>query len=386
MRIPRRRHQLAAGTAVLLAMATLAACGGSDEAEDAAPAATGDGVLAEVCPETVVIQADWEPESEHGGIYELIGDDYEIDTEAKSVSGPLFAGGEDTGVAVEIRIGGAPVGYQSAQSLLYQDRDILMGYGRTSEYMVAQEDTPVTAVLSSMETSPYAIYWDPGTYPDAKKIEDLKTAGATISVGPESSVWIDYLIGTGQVEESQLDRSDQNKPAMFVSAGGKLAEAGFITAEPFMYENEIAEWGKPVIGELIDDAGYPEYFQALVVRTDDVEGQADCLKELVPIMQQAQADYIADPVGTNELIVELVEAYDTGWVYSMEGAEFAHAAGIEKGIMADGPDGTMGSFDTERVQTLIDIVGEYSEFDVSAITPEDLVTNEFLDTSISAKG
>lgn len=380
-----RTRRFVAGTAVLLAAATLAACSSSDDSSSAAPAATGDGVLAEVCPETVVIQADWEPESEHGGIYELIGDDYEIDAEAKSVSGPLLAGGEDTGVAVEIRIGGSPVGYQSAQSLLYQDRDILLGYGRTSEYMVAQEDTPVTAVLSSMETSPYSIYWDPATYPDATTIADLKTAGATISVGPESSVWIDYLIGTGQVEESQLDRSDQNKPAMFVSAGGKLAEAGFITAEPFMYENEIAEWGKPVIGELIDDAGYPEYFQAIVARTADIEGQADCLKELVPIMQQAQADYMADPVGTNELVVELVEAYDTGWVYSMEGAEFAHAAGLEKGIMANGPDGTMGSFDTERVQELIDIVGEYSDTDVSAVTPDDLVTNEFLDTSISAK-
>ncbi len=382
------RSRFAVGTAVLLAAATLAACSssGDDASDSTSPAATGDGVLADVCPETVVIQADWEPESEHGGIYELIGDEYEIDTEAKSVSGPLLAGGEDTGVAIEIRIGGSPVGYQSAQSLMYQDRDILLGYGRTSEYMITQEDTPVTAVLSSMETSPYAIYWDPATYPDAKKIEDLKGTDATISVGPESSVWLDYLIGTGQVEESQLDRSDQNKPAMFVSAGGKLAEAGFITAEPFMYEHEIPEWGKPVIGELIDDAGYPEYFQAIVARTDDIEGQADCLKELVPIMQQAQADYIADPVSTNELIVELVEAYDTGWVYSMEGAEFAHAAGIEKGIMANGADGTMGSFDTERVQELIDIVSEYSDTDVSSATPDSLVTNEFLDTSISAKG
>ncbi|MDQ2677098.1 MAG: hypothetical protein M3Y51_00030 [Actinomycetota bacterium] len=375
------------GTAVLLTAATLGACSSSGEdTSSAEPAATGDGVLADVCPEKVVIQADWEPEAEHGGIYELIGDDYAIDAEAKAVSGPLLSDGEDTGVAVEIRIGGAPVGYQSAQSLLYQDRDILLGYGRTSEYMITQEDTPVTAVLSTMEKSPYAIYWDPATYPDAKAIKDLKAAGTTISVGPESSVWVDYLIGTGQVEESQLDRSDQNKPAMFVAANGDLAEAGFITAEPFMYENEIAEWGKPVIGELIADAGYPEYFQAIVARTDDIEAEADCLKALVPIMQQAQADYIADPTGTNELIVELAETYDTGWVYSAEGAEFAHAAGIEKGIMADGADGTMGSFDTERVQELIDIVGEYSDADVSSTTPDSLVTNEFLDPSISAKG
>lgn len=387
MRTTRTRRPLVLGS-LLLAATTLVACGsdGDDGASSSSTPSGGGGVLADVCPGTVVIQADWEPEAEHGGIYELIGDEYEIDANAKSVSGPLLAGGKPTGVDVEIRIGGASVGYQAAQSMLYQDRDILLGYGRTSEYMVTQEDTPVTAVLASMEKSPYAIYWDPATYPDVKEIADLKEAGATISIGPENSVWIDYLIGTGQLEESQLDRSDQNKPAMFVAAKGKLAEAGFITAEPFMYEHEIAEWGKPVVGQLIADAGYPEYFQAVVARTADIEKEADCLKALVPIMQQAQVDYIADPTGTNALVVELVEAYDTGWVYTPEGGEFAHAKGVELGIMADGADGVMGSFDLDRVQTLIDIVDEHSGEGVGDLTPEDLVTNQFLDTTISAEG
>lgn len=392
MRTSTLGHRLTVGTAaVLFAAAALAACGSDDsdgdggESASTAPAATGDSALADVCPATVVIQADWEPETEHGGIYELIGDEYEIDTDAKSVSGPLLADGEDTGVEVEIRIGGSSIGYQSAQSVLYQDRDVLLGYGRTSEYMVAQEDTPVTAVLSSMETSPYAIYWDPETYPDVETIADLKEEGATISVGPESSVWVDFLIGTGQVEESQLDRSDQNKPANFLAAQGELAEAGFITAEPFMYEHEIAEWGKPVVGELLADAGYPEYFQAIVARTEDIEAESDCLEALVPIMQQAQVDFMADPVNTDELIVELVEAYDTGWVYTMESAEFAYETGIERGILANGADGVMGSFDLDRVQELIDLVDEYSDADVSEITPEDLVTNDFLDPSISAE-
>lgn len=389
MHTSRLRRNLSVGAIVLFSAGSLAACGSDSEdtASTTAPAAaaTGAGVLADVCPSTIVFQADWEPETEHGGIYQLIGEDYEIDTDAKSVSGPLLSGGEDTGVAVEIRIGGAPIGYQSAQSVLYQDRDVLLGYGRATEYMVTQEDTPVKAVLASMETSPYAIYWDPETYPDVETIADLKDEGATISIGPESSVWVDYLLGTGQVEESQLDRGDQNKPANFVAAGGELAEAGFITAEPFMYEMEIAEWGKPVIGELLADAGYPEYFQAVVARDEDIEAQADCFEALVPIMQQAQVDFMADPQNTDELIVELVEAYDTGWVYTMDSAKFAYEAGIERGVLANGADGVMGSFDLDRVQELIDIVTEYSDADVSEITPDALVTNEFLDTSISAE-
>ncbi|WP_244928054.1 hypothetical protein [Nocardioides sp. W7] len=382
MRTVRLRRSLAVGSALLVSAAALTACG---DDEEATATTTGEGVLADVCPETVVIQADWEPEAEHGGIYSLIGEEYTIDADAKSVTGPLVVDGEDSGVNIEIRIGGTSVGYQSAQSLLYQDRDIMFGYGRVGEYMITQADTPVVGVLASMATSPYAVYWDPETYPDAKTIADLKDAGATISVGSNEDVWVDYLVGTGVIDEDQVDRSEQNKPANFVAAKGELAEAGFITAEPFMYEHEIPEWQKPVIGQLIHDTGFPEYFQALTVRTEDVEKEADCLEQLVPVMQQAQVDYVNDATATNELIVEIVEEYDTGWVYTPEGAEFAHDTGVELGILGDGADGVMGSFDLDRVQTIIDIVGEYGPDGdaVSDLTPEDLVTDEFIDDTIS---
>ena len=80
--------------------------------------------LAGVCPDPLVIQLDWEPESEHGGIYQLLGDAYEIDVDAKSVRGPMVAGGEETGIDVEVRIGGFAVGFQPVQSLLYQTRHL----------------------------------------------------------------------------------------------------------------------------------------------------------------------------------------------------------------------------------------------------------------------
>lgn len=376
-------RRLALGSVLLVSVASLSACGGDDEATTATT--TGEGVLADSCPETVVLQADWEPEAEHGGIYQLIGDDYTIDADAKSVTGPLIVDGEDSGVNIEIRVGGSSVGYQSAQSLLYQDREIMFGYGRVGEYMITQEETPVVGVLASMAISPYAVYWDPETYPEVTTIADLKDAGATISVGSNEDVWVDYLVGTGVIDEDQIDRSEQNKPANFVAAKGELAEAGFITAEPFMYEHEIPQWQKPVIGQLIADTGYPEYFQALTVRAEDVTEEADCLKQLVPVMQQAQVDFIEDPVATNELIVKVVEEYDTGWVYSPEAAAYAHEAAVERGVLGDSADGVMGSFDPDRVQTIIDIVAKYSKDGdaVAELTPADLVTDEFIDDTIS---
>ena len=71
-----------------------------------------------ICPNPLVIQLDWQPESEHGGIYELVGNGYKIDKDKKKVIGPLMASGKKTGINVEVRIGGPPVGFQPAQALI----------------------------------------------------------------------------------------------------------------------------------------------------------------------------------------------------------------------------------------------------------------------------
>lgn len=375
--------------AVLCVLGLLAACSSEDSSDSDSPApdASADvaepaGVLAGVCPEKVVIQADWEPESEHGGIYQLLGDTYDIDTDAKSVSGPLMAGTEDTGVDVEIRIGGASVGYQTAQSLLYQDTDILLGYGRVSEYMVTQDTTPVVSVLATLEKSPYAIYWDTATYPDATTIADLKDDGVRILMGSEPTVWEEYLLGEGIVDQSQVDKSEAPKPATFIAANGEVAEAGFISAEPYLYEVEVPDWQRPVTAQLIHDTGYPEYFQSLIVRKDDVTDQAACLSALVPILQQAEVDYVTDPSRTNALIAELVETYDTGWVYTEDLADWSIQTQLDYELVSNGDDATLGNYDMDRVQTLIDIITEYTDYDVSSYAPEDLVTNEFIDSSI----
>ena len=50
--------------------------------------------LTGICPNPLAIQLDWQPESEHGGIYELVGNGYKIDRDNKRVSGPLMASGQ----------------------------------------------------------------------------------------------------------------------------------------------------------------------------------------------------------------------------------------------------------------------------------------------------
>ena len=101
-------------------------------------------------------------------------------------------------------------------------------------------------------------------------------------------------------------------------------------------------------------------------------------------MQRAQVDYLANPAATNELIVDLVERYDTGWVYTAGLADYA----IDKmrgTFVGNGPDQTLANFDMARVGRMLEIVTPI--FTAQRKPPrkglkaDDIATNEFVDTS-----
>ena len=334
-----------------------------------------------ICPNPLVIQLDWQPESEHGGIYELVGNGYKIDKDKKKVIGPLMASGKKTGINVEVRIGGPPVGFQPAQALMYSDSSIFMGFSRVTELISSYKDLPIVAVMATLDKSPFSIYWDAATYPDVNSIADLKKRDVTIMLGRPDIGW-KYFVAKGIMKESQMDLSDMAKPAAFISANGKLAEAGFATAEPFLYEVEIKEWGKPVKVQLLHDAGFPEYFQALAVKKEDIDKKAECLERLVPIIQRSHVEYIQNPNETNELIVKLAETYLTGWVYTMISAKFSHKQQLALDIVGNGENYFIGDFNPERVERLVEIVGFVTDVDVSTLDPKEMVTNKFIDPSI----
>jgi hypothetical protein len=70
----------------------------------------------------------------------------------------------------------------------------------------------------------------------------------------DGGVFPDYLVGKGIVQQSQIEAAT-TAPARFVAEDGKIAQQGFASAEPYIYENEVPEWGKPVAFELIHDTG-----------------------------------------------------------------------------------------------------------------------------------
>jgi len=352
--------------------------GGSGAAGDVDLAAAG-------CPDTVVIQTDWNPEAEHGWIYHMIGEGYEIDTETVAVRGPLVAGGAETGVELEIRSGGPAIGFQTVTSQMYTDDSILLGYVYTDEAIQNAAEFPTVAVMAGMEKNPQMIMWDPETYPDVETIEDVGESGMTVRYFG-GAAYMDYFTQTGILSTDQVDGSYDGTPANFVAAQGADGQQGFGSAEPYIYENEVADWAKPISYAYINDAGWENYAESIAIRADDLEANSECLTALVPIIQQSTVDYIADPDETNALIIEAVETFDNGWVYTEGVADYAVETMQADGLLSNGPDDTVGNFDLDRVTGLIEIaIPVYSALGAAppeGLTAEDVVTNEFIDDSI----
>jgi hypothetical protein len=388
MRSTRTRLVLAAGLVATSAIA-LSACSSSSSATDdstpSADTAIGAVDLSGVCPANIVLQTDWNPEAEHGHLYELLGPDPKIDAANKKVSGPLYSGGEYTGVNVEIRSGGPAIGFQSVTSIMYQDPDIMLGYVSTDEQIQNSADFPTTGVFAPLEKSPLMIMWDPATYPDAKDIKDVTSKGAIVRYFADST-YMEYLKEQGIVPEAQADSSYDGTPANFVADAGKAAQQGFASAEPYIYENEVSDWMKPVDFQLINDTGWDYYQSVMATRTGDLEKNADCLKALVPVLQQAEVDYFADPAPVNSLILDLVDQFDTGWVYSQGVADFSVKQMIDLGLVSNGANDTIGDLDEARMSSFFDkavpILEKIGATPADGLTVDDIYTNEYIDTSI----
>jgi len=381
-------------TGILAASAALAACSSPSSAAggggSSAPSAAAGAVdLSGVCPATVVVQTDWNPEAEHGHLYELLGSDYTIDASNKSVSGPLMAAGQPTGVNIEIRAGGPAIGFQTVSSQMYQDKDITLGYVATDEAIQLSNTTPTTAVFAPLDVSPTMVMWDPTSYPNVSSIKDVKSAlQATGGVWRyfDGSAYMEYLKSAGFIDAANLDGSYDGTPANFVAGGGKDMQQGFASSEPYIYENEVSAWDKPVKFDLIANAGWAPYQSSMSVRSGELQSLTPCLQKLVPVLQQAEVDYYADPSAATALILKLVDAYNNGWVYSQGVADYANKTVIDLGLVGNGTNGSIGDFDTARVADLlskaIPIYTQMGSAPKSGLTADDLVTNAFIDSSI----
>ncbi len=368
----------------VLAALAIGACG--DDKESDSGSSGGAGALATICPDTIAIQTDWMPEAEHGFLYQLVGAGYTIDASKAYVTGPLVdSKGADTGVKVQIRSGGAPQQFQPVTQIMYNG-DALLGFVYTDEAIQFSGEFPTMAIESGFDKNPQMIMWDPGTYPDVKTIADLGKTDATIRYF-SGAAYMDFLTGTGVLKKDKVDGSYNGDPSLFIADEGKAAQQGFGSAEPYLYKNELKDWGKDVAFQYINDTGWKNYAQSITTKPENIEKYSDCFKKLVPMIQQASVDYLNSPATANAVILDASTTFgaDFGWTYTQGAVDYGVATIKKDGLVANGPSG-MGSFDEARVDELIALAVPIYEAQgakpKAGLKAADIVTNQFIDPSI----
>ena len=336
--------------------------------------------LSGVCPSPLVVQTDWFPESEQGAMYHLIGDDYVVDTENQTVTGSMVLDGAELGIDFQVRTGGPAIGFAPVSSYMYTDESIHLGYAFTDAQVLQWADAPLISVVAPLEQNPQMIMWDP-ELPGVDSIADLGTQNVTVNVFG-GGVFPLVFVAQGIWNADQVDPSYDGSPARFVSEGGAIAQQGFASSEVYTYEHIYEEWGRPVEFQLLHDAGFQIYSQTIGIRPGDLEELRPCLEKLVPVIQQAAVDFIADPARANAIIVDAVEQYASFWSYPPDLAEFSVQAQIDFGLVGNGPDDTVGNMVGERIAKVLDDM-RAAGMDIDPdLTADQLFTNEFIDESI----
>ena len=378
-------------TAVLAAVGLLAA-GCADGAEpvhgqqSSRPASAGATSLAGTCPATVVVQSNWWPQAEDGAVYRLLGGELTVDKARKRVSGALLAEGVDTGVRLEVRSGGPATGFVPAVNTLFTDPAVLLGTADTDQIAQLSGTRRVKAVVAPLERSPVVLMFDPAQHPDFKTIADIGRTDTRVLYF-QGATYIDYLTGAGLLRRSQVDAGYAGTPDRWVAARGGIVQQGFLTNEPYAYEKELPAWNRKVGWLLVADSGYPVYPETLAIRTDRETELAPCLRRLVPILQRSAAGYLADPAATNQLIVRLAKDFQA-YPYSAARAAYAVSVMRDNEIVGNGPNGTLGDFDTARLRRLLDIVrpvfARSRQPLPAGLDATDIATNAYVDPAIGA--
>ena len=203
------------------------------------------------------------------------------------------------------------------------------------------------------------------------------------------AAYTEWLVGAGLVDADQIDPSYDGGPARFIAEGGAILQQGFASQEPFNYENTFTDWGKPVDFLLIHDSDFPIYQGAVAILDSRMDDDADaCLSALVPLLQQSAVDFQEDPAATNAAILQAVIDLDSFWQLTDDSVANTVQAMTDLGLVSNGPDSTLGNFELDRVNDIITAIDEQvGSVDVpEGLTAEDLVTNKYIDPSISFAG
>jgi hypothetical protein len=340
------------------------------------------------CPADIRILTDSAPRVEQGALFRLLGEPRLVRAERRTVSAPLTVDGESTGVRLTIVFGEAFDG-TTTTSRLYGDENLLLAAVDADLAIVDADQFPTVAVFAPLDRDPQVILWDPAIYPNIRTIAELGNAvapdGEPVRVlGDPGDLALDTLVGAGLLREEQILPEYDGTLDAYTAAGGTVALQGEITVDPRRVPSAAVD--TPVRYQSIHDAGYARYPGMLAARPADVTRYADCLSALIPILQQATVDFLAEPEPIAEAVADLASRIGGPSPYDLATALAAAELLRTRSLIGNGADDTVGNIEGGRMQELFDVavpaLRDRGYGILDGLEPSDIATDAFIDPAI----
>jgi hypothetical protein len=382
---------LAAGLALSLSVVS-SSIAAATTAKKSFAAATFTTKLSGVCPNPLIVQTNWLPESDHGGLYELIGSGGTM--KQYSYEGPLGS----TGIDLQILSGGPGDAYAPTATTLYTGNSVV---GVTADLTADSTETtlqlskkfPTIGVMTLQDHDPQILIYDPSKFSKLSTVAEMIKAaneGAHFYVTALTTTYVQYLINAG-VPESAFIGGYGGDLEKFVTGSGLIINQGYSDSEPYQLAHDTPAWGgKPIKYTYVYKLGLNDYPSAVQVATTKLKQMTPCLKKLVPMMQTAEVDYSKNPTTVDNVLAQFNPTYSASY-WTTPTAESAWAIKVQKNqdIVGNGINGkgAAGEFDFARMTTMIKLLlpiyaaespGTYNPKE----TASELVTNKCIDTSI----
>jgi hypothetical protein len=350
--------------------------------------AGGVGLVRAGCPPQIQIQTDDLPRVEWGFLYGLLDQD-ELRVGPDSVTAPLLIDGRDSGSKLRIYVGDPDDGV-AANVDLYDDERVLLGAVDTDVAIRDAVRYPTVGVFAPLLRDPRIAYWDSRVYPGVPTVQAMGRQAT-----PDGSALVpfattpgdpfaDYALGNEILTAEQIVTDPAPTVEGWIAANGIPLQVGDLLTDPYAFD-QLADAPGAFVFQQLDQAGYQRDHGVLSARPQALVRYADCLAVLIPVLQQALADYLDDPEQTTALLVELAPEFGDD-SYDAERAAAAFEILDEGRIAGNGADGAIGDINLGRVRDLFEeAVPAWRRADVpipAHVEPDDIVTNRFIDTTI----
>ena len=233
---------------------------------------------------TIMFQADWYPQPEHGGFYTALAKGYYKD-EGLDVN--ILPGGPYITVEKQVAAGGAQFGMGSSDKVLESN----------------SQGQPLVAVAATMQHDPQGIMVRKDS--PIHSFADLNGHSVAIKVG--ESTWFEFVVKRFQLNNVHVVPAMMNV-ANFV-ADPQYIQQAFATSEPFFAHQAGVE--TRVL--LVSDAGYSPY-RVMYATRDYVQRHPDVVAKFVRASLKGWRNYLIDPGPANAMIARLNPALNSEWM------------------------------------------------------------------------